>query len=58
MSANVREPVQVNLGEFGLTSVTPTSVRLVVDFVYRGEVIVPGERMDEVCHTAHALGES
>ncbi len=54
----MREPVQVNLGEFGLTSVTLTSVRLVVDFVYRGEVIVPGERMDEVCHTAHALGES
>ena len=56
LRANVLVPVVLRLSDFGLSRLSRTAVSHVVDFVYRGEVVVPGERVAEVCAAAHALG--
>ncbi len=55
LKANVMIPVMLRLEDFGL-SLSRRAVSNVVDFVYRGEVVVPGDRMGDVCAPAHALG--
>ncbi len=57
LKANVMIPVMLRLEDFGLT-LSRRAVSHVVDFVYRGEVVVPGERVKDVCAAAHALGNT
>ena len=53
--ANVTVPVIVRLEDFGL-DVKREALGYIVDFIYRGEVVVPGEKLSDVCAAAHILG--
>ncbi len=53
--ANVNVPVLLRLEDFGLGAITSEAVGYVLEFAYRGEVVIPGERLSDVCAAAHAL---
>ena len=48
-------PVILRLEDFGL-QVKKDALTFVIDFIYRGEVVVPGDKLPDVCGAAHALG--
>ena len=52
---NVQVPVILRLEDFGL-ELKRDAVSYIIEFVYRGEVNIPGERLTEVCAAAHTLG--
>jgi len=52
---NVQVPVILRLEDFGL-ELKRDAVSYIIEFVYRGEVNIPGERLTEVCQAAHTLG--
>lgn len=52
---NVQVPVIIRLEDFGL-ELKRDAVSYIIEFVYRGEVNIPGERLTEVCQAAHTLG--
>ena len=53
--ANCLVPVIVKLEEFGL-HLNPDAVGHIVEFVYRGEVVIPGDRLEDMCEAVQALG--
>ena len=48
-------PVILRLEDFGL-ELKRDAVSYIIEFVYRGEVNIPGEKLTEVCAAAHTLG--
>ena len=52
---NVQAPVILRLEDFGL-ELKREAVAYIIEFVYRGEVNIPGEKLTEVCAAAHTLG--
>ena len=52
---NVQAPVILRLEDFGL-ELKREAVSYIIEFVYRGEVNIPGEKLTEVCAAAHTLG--
>ena len=52
---NVQAPVILRLEDFGL-ELKRDAVSYIIEFVYRGEVNIPGEKLTEVCAAAHSLG--
>eukprot|EP00094_Tigriopus_californicus_P007796 TCALIF_07508-PA protein Name:"Similar to Zfp26 Zinc finger protein 26 (Mus musculus)" AED:0.37 eAED:0.37 QI:0/0/0/0.37/1/1/8/0/1106 len=53
--ANVLVPVLIRLEDFGL-DLHFEAVSSVIEFVYRGQVVIPGQRLTHVCQAAHGLG--
>ncbi|CAB4065019.1 KRAB [Lepeophtheirus salmonis] len=53
--ANVLVPVILRLEDFGL-ELKREAVGYIVEFIYRGEVLIPGECLSDVCVAAHTLG--
>ena len=52
---NIQGPVILRLEDFGL-ELRRDAVSYIIEFVYRGEVNIPGEKLTEVCQAAHTLG--
>ena len=52
---NIQGPVILRLEDFGL-ELKGDAVSYIIEFVYRGEVNIPGEKLTEVCQAAHTLG--
>ena len=52
---NIQGPVILRLEDFGL-ELKRDAVSYIIEFVYRGEVNIPGEKLTEVCQAAHTLG--
>ena len=52
---NVQAPVILRLEDFGL-ELKQEAVSYIIEFLYRGEVNIPGEKLTEVCAAAHTLG--
>lgn len=53
--ANVLVPVILKLEDFGL-ELSREAVGYLIEFVYRGEVVIPGDSLADVCDAAHSLG--
>ncbi|QQP39193.1 Uncharacterized protein FKW44_019991 [Caligus rogercresseyi] len=53
--ANVLVPVILRLEDFGL-ELKREAVSYIVEFIYCGEVLIPGECLSDVCVAAHTLG--
>jgi hypothetical protein len=49
-------PAELRLEDFGLASVSREAVRILLEFAYRGEVVVPAGYCDKVRAAAEALG--
>jgi hypothetical protein len=52
---NVQVPVILRLEDFGL-ELKRDAVSYIIEFIYRGEVNIPGDRLTDVCQAAHTLG--
>jgi hypothetical protein len=53
--ANVRAPVILKLEDFDL-NLKREAVSYLVEFIYKGEVVIPGDLLSPVCEAAHCLG--
>ena len=53
--ANVMVPVILRLEDFGI-DISSEALGYMIEFVYRGDVVIPGERLSDVCKVVHALG--
>ena len=54
-ASNMRAPVILKLEDFNM-KLKKEAVNFIVEFIYNGQVNIPGELLTPVCEAAHALG--